>query len=61
MGNAFLTIELAHSPRCDNEEVHEIPGVSHVAPLVQHEAQGQDLGQHLGGEHHHENNLHLLL
>ena len=28
---------------------------------MQHEAQGQDLGQHLRGEHHHEYNLHLFL
>ena len=49
------------SPRCDNKEVHEVPRVSHVAALVQHEAQGQDLGQHLRGEHHHEYNLHLFL
>jgi hypothetical protein len=28
---------------------------------VQHEAQGQDLGHHLGGEHNHEDDLHFLL
>ena len=51
----------ACSPGCDNEEVHEVPRVPHVAALVEHKAQSQDLGQHLGGEHHHEHNLHLFL
>ena len=48
-------------PRCHHEEVHEVPGVPHVASLVQHEAQGQNLCTHLSCEHHHEDNLELLL
>ena len=48
-------------PRCHHEEVHEVPGVPHVASLVEHEAEGEDLGAHLRGEDHHEDNLQLLL
>ena len=48
-------------PGCDNEKVHKVPWVAHVATLVQHEAQRQDLGQHLCCEDHHEHDLQLLL
>ena len=48
-------------PGGHDEEVHEVPGVPHVAALVQHEAQRQDLGAHLRGEHHHEDDLQLFL
>lgn len=50
-----------HLPWGYHEEVHEVPGVPHVASLVQHEAQGQNLCTHLSCEHHHEDNLELLL
>ena len=50
-----------HLPWGDHEEVHEVPGVPHVTSLVQHEAQGQNLCTHLSCEHHHEDNLELLL
>ena len=48
-------------PGGHDKEVHEVPGVPHVAALVQHEAQRQDLGAHLRGEHHHEDDLQLFL
>ena len=51
----------SYSPRCDNEEVHEVPWIPHVATLMQHKAKGKDLGQHFRGENHHEDNLHLFL
>ena len=50
-----------YSPRGHNKEVHEVPGISHVASLVKHEAQSEDFGAHLCGEHHHEDDLQLFL
>ena len=52
-----VTTNYFHSPRGHNKEVHEIPGISHVTSLVEHEAQSQYLGAHLCGEDHHEDDL----
>ena len=52
-----VTTKYFHSPRGHDKEVHEVPGISHVTSLVEHEAQSEYLGAHLRGEDHHEDDL----
>ncbi len=48
-------------PRDDDDEVHDVPEVAHVAALVQDEAQRHDLRAHLDREDYHEDRLQVLL
>ena len=52
---------VAHSPGNDDDEVHDVPRVPQVAPLVTDEPVGQDLDRHLHREDPHEHGLELLL
>ena len=53
--------QLSYSPRYDDDEVHDVPRVAQVTPLVTDEAVGQDLDRHLHREDAHEHRLELLL
>ena len=48
-------------PWNDDDEVHDVPGVSEVAALVQDEPVGQDLGGHLHRKDCHEHGLQFFL
>ena len=50
-----------YSPGDDDDEVHDVPEISHVTVLVQDESQGQDLGAHLYGKYDHENGFEIFL
>ena len=63
-GMAMATVaalRTPHSPRYDDDEVHDVPRIPQVTPLVTDEAVGQDLDRHLHGEDAHEHGLELLL
>jgi hypothetical protein len=49
-----------NSPRNDDNEVHDVPGVPQVGVGVEHEAHGDNLGAHLHSEDAHEDWLQLL-
>ena len=57
----ILETEILLSPRDDDDKVHDVPEVPHVAVGVEDEAEGQYLGAHLDREDHHEDGLQLLL
>ena len=48
-------------PRCNNEKVHKVPGVPHIASFVKHESKSKNFCTHLSSEHHHKDNLKLFL
>ena len=48
-------------PGRDDEEVHDVPHVAHVAVLVEDESHGEDPRAHLHREDDHEDGLELLL
>ena len=54
-------MKLVFLPWHNDDEVHDVPEVPHVAVLVQDEAQGQDFGAHFDREDDHEDGLQLLL
>ena len=55
------SVNCLYTPRSDDDKIHDVPEVPEVAALVQHEPHGQDLGQHLRREDHHEHRLQLVL
>ena len=57
----ILETEILLSPRDDDDKVHDVPEVPHVAVGVEDEAEGQDLGAHLDREDHHEDGLQVFL
>ena len=58
----FLHIDAPFSlPADDDDKVHDVPQIPHVAVLVEDKAQRQDLGAHLDGEDDHEYGLQVFL
>ena len=52
---------ISQLPRHNDDKVHDVPRIPEVAVLVEDEAVGQDLYDHLQGEDAHEPRLELLL
>ena len=57
----LYTCKVMYVPRYDDDEVHDVPKISHVAVLVQDESQCEDLGAHLYGKYDHENGFEIFL